>query len=267
MRSVFSAGLLDAFIQHQFNPFDLTIGVSAGAYNLLCYLSGEPRISLHIFENFASTKNFINPVRFLRGGHLIDLDWIENIAFEERHIDLLSAYSKNKTLTVCLTDVHSGKAKYIQTRAENIKSVIKASAALPVLYRDFPAIENRPMTDGGVADGIPVAEAIRMGAKKIMVIRARHKHYVKTDTVAHQFIRFKMRKYPELLATMLKRVEIFEDSISLIRRPPPGIEIIEVCPPEHFKMGRFVHDRQSLLNGYQTGFKHAETAMHEWLNS
>jgi len=31
MRSIFSAGLLDGFIEKQFNPFDINIGVSAGA--------------------------------------------------------------------------------------------------------------------------------------------------------------------------------------------------------------------------------------------
>jgi len=49
MRSVFSAGLLDGFLQRQFNPFDFCIGVSAGASNLAIFLSG-PLIEPHCFS-------------------------------------------------------------------------------------------------------------------------------------------------------------------------------------------------------------------------
>ena len=73
-------------------------------------------------------------------------------------------------------------------------------------YRDFPRLENRLMSDGGVADGIPVIEAIRQGATNIMVVRSRHKEYMKKDTIIHKFIRWKLRNYPQLVATMTKRI-------------------------------------------------------------
>jgi len=36
-RGIYTAGVLDAFMQFGFNPFTMGIGVSAGAQNLLCY--------------------------------------------------------------------------------------------------------------------------------------------------------------------------------------------------------------------------------------
>ena len=38
MRGIFAAGVLDEFLQEKFNPFDLFIGVSAGAVTLASYL-------------------------------------------------------------------------------------------------------------------------------------------------------------------------------------------------------------------------------------
>ncbi len=37
MRGIFAAGVLDAFLEHQHQPYDFAIGVSAGASNLLGY--------------------------------------------------------------------------------------------------------------------------------------------------------------------------------------------------------------------------------------
>jgi len=264
LRSVFSSGLLDGFIQHQFNPFNFYIGVSAGAYNLLAYMSACEGKSIHIYEKFASDKRFINFTRFIRGGHLIDLDWIEAMAFDKSHIDLNQIYHQNKPLYVCLTDVLNGRPVYIDTHQNNVKSTIKASAALPLLYRSSPKINGRPMTDGGIADGIPVAEAIRLGATNIMVIRARHKSYVKKDTLSHALIRWKVKQHTNLLNTMQHRITTFEDSLSLIRNPPEGIIMTEVCPPENFNMGRFIHNKQQLIDGYHMGYNAAEKTIEEW---
>lgn len=65
----------------------------------------------------------------------------------------------------------------MEARRDNLALLLKASAALPVFYRNFPEVDGRPMADGGVDEGIPVAHAIRMGARRIMIVRSRHEHY------------------------------------------------------------------------------------------
>jgi predicted patatin/cPLA2 family phospholipase len=62
------------------------------------------------------------------------------------------------------------------------------------------------MTDGGVADGIPVAETIRLGANRILVVRSRHYGNVKNDTVWHKMLRRKLREYDVLVKTSLERI-------------------------------------------------------------
>ena len=266
MRSVFSAGLLDGFLAQAFNPFDFAIGVSAGACNLVSYLAGTPKKSLQSYLDFALQKEFINYARFLRGGHLLDLDWISDVAFCAPGDGLNAATLEAKPLYICVTQVATGQPVYIKTTLENLPGALKASSALPLIYRDFPALNGELMTDGGVAQGIPVAEAIRMGARRIMVVRSRQKYYKKTDTLGHRFIRWKLQRYPALLATMRKRVEIHNQSMALIRRPPPGVKIVEICPPKTFAMGRFTRRRKALLHGYQTGLSAADDAIAKWTN-
>jgi predicted patatin/cPLA2 family phospholipase len=265
MRSVFSAGLLDGFISEGFNPFDFYIGVSAGAYNLTTYLNNVPSIGFNLFEQFATSREFINICRFLCGGHLLDLDWIEHFALSSPLIDLQRVFAQGRPFFVGMTVIETGAPIYIQVTPDNISSVIKASTALPWFYRDFPCVNDRSMTDGGVSDSIPVGEAIRMGATRIMVVRARHKHYLKKDSPAHRFVRWKMRAYPRLQQALAGRVISHNDVITLIRNPPTGVSIIEICPPENFSLGRFSRNRQQLRDGYQFGIESASEAIAQWM--
>jgi len=63
MRSVFSAGLLDGFLQHRFDPFDGYLGVSAGASNLAFFLAGRSGNSLHWFLKAAESRECISRTR------------------------------------------------------------------------------------------------------------------------------------------------------------------------------------------------------------
>jgi predicted patatin/cPLA2 family phospholipase len=264
MRSVFSAGVLDGFLDRQFNPFDFYIGVSAGASNLAAYLSGESGKSMQIFRDFARRPEFMNFGRFLRGGHLLDLDWLFEITFGRTHFDLSAIYNHAKPLYVCVTEVETGSAIYVDTNANNLAQALKASTALPVFYRGFPLLNGRAMTDGGVADAIPVARAIELGAKKIMVVRSRPANFRVTDTLAHRWIRRQMRRYPQLHATMKQRVQRHEAALVLIRNPPDEVKIVEVCPPAKFTAGRFSRGSEKLELGYQAGQQAADWATEQW---
>lgn len=264
MRSVFSAGVLDGFLFLQFNPFDLYFGVSAGAYNLLPYLAGISDASIRAYLELATSKQFINYRRFLSGGHLLDLDWLVQASLHKTDLNPRCLYYTSKPLIIPVTDVDTGQAVYIETNRENIEIAIKASMALPVVYRDFPLIEGRAMTDGGVADGIPVAEAIRRGATHILVIRSRPIDYIKRDSMWHKFIRWKLQGHPALVQTMRERVSRFEEAIALIRQPPSGIHILEICPPATFNSGRFNCHKEQLRAGYTIGVAEATSIMQRW---
>jgi predicted patatin/cPLA2 family phospholipase len=264
IRSIFSAGLLDGFLANDFKPFDFYIGVSAGAFNLLAYLSAQHGKSLELYKQVIASKDIIRFRRFINGGHLIDLDRITELVFDNIENDLADILSRANPLYICLTDVTSGNASYVRATQDNIKSTIKASASLPLFYRDFPRVNNCLMSDGGIADGIPVEEAIRKGATNIMVVRSRHNNYMKKDTIMHKYIRWKLRQYPALVESMRNRIAIYQRTLSVINNPPDNINIIEVCPPSEFTMGRFNTQYESLMKGYQQGLIQATSVIDQW---
>jgi predicted patatin/cPLA2 family phospholipase len=120
------------------------------------------------------------------------------------------------------------------------------------------------MSDGGIADGIPVIEAIRRGAINIMVVRSRHNHYMKKDTIIHKYIRWKLKGHPELVAVMKKRIEIYQKALSVISNPPKHVNIIEICPPTNFKMGRFNTQYSKLIDGYRKGKNLSKSTIERW---
>jgi predicted patatin/cPLA2 family phospholipase len=267
MRSVFSAGLLDGFLAKQFNPFDFYIGVSAGAFNLTNYVAGLSGRSLQVFQQLATDRQFMNYWRFLRGGHLLDLDWLFAAVTTALPWDPAQGPELERPIYIGVTDVMSGNARYVAASAANLEQAMKASAALPLLYRGFPRLDQRPLTDGGVADGIPVAEAIRLGATRIMVIRSRARTYRKRDTLGHKWIRWKLRRYQALQQTLRERVTRFEAALQLMRRPPAGVHILEICPPEDLTIGRFNRNPRQLQTGYDAGLAQAQTAIQQWHSS
>ncbi|MDQ7000163.1 MAG: patatin family protein [Mariprofundus sp.] len=263
MRSVFSAGLLDGFLQRDFNPFDCYIGVSAGASNLAMFLAGEQSRSLQFFIQLAGRKDFISPIRFLRGGHLLDLDMLMAAIMAEK-IDLAAIFRNKKPFLVCTTDVENGKPNYFETNASMLLDALKASMALPLIYRKFPVLNGRASVDGGMSDAVPVAEMIRRGATRLMVVRSRPAAFIRKDSWGHRYIRWQLRDYPLLVHAMQQRVERHRQVNRIIARPPPGIEIVDICPPAHFRMGRFASDQQQVLLGYHAGLSMADDAISQW---
>jgi len=266
LRGVFSTGLLDGFLEAGFNPFDLFIGVSSGASNLAAFLAGMVGRNKRIYLDYSVRPAFIDFSRFLRGGHLIDLDWLWEITIREIRLDLATIYSRAQPFIVVMTDVQTGAAVYRPTDARDLEQLLKASSAVPLLYRDYPRIDGRPMTDGGVADAIPVGEAIRRGARRIMVVRSRHRDYVKRNSSSEYLIRWYVRAYPLLEQAVAKRVRRYNDTVALIRRPPDGVAIVEICPPERFRVSRLSQDLSVLQEGYDQGRAAATEAIARWKN-
>ena len=264
MRGIFSTGVLDSFLAAQFNPFDLLLGVSSGAANLAAYLARMPKRNFKIYTDYSLRPEFISLKRFVCGGHLMDLDWLWDKTIAEIRLDLKTIFTTNKLFLIGLTDVATGEAIYKQTDGDRLEDVLKASSAMPIVYRKFPLIDGRPTVDGGIAAPLPVDAAIERGARKIMVIRSRPKHYKKREMLSNAVLRWKLKPYPALRKAIAGRVHRYNEALSLMRTPPPGVSILEICPPDDFRSARFGRNKGILVDGYQQGQSMGELAMRSW---
>lgn len=204
MRGIYSTGVLDALLDNGFMPFDLCIGVSAGSTNLAAYLAHMPKRNYHIYMTYSLSKKFINVWNFIKGKHLMDLDWMWRETIEHMRLNLDNIMMNHCDYFVGITDAVTGKIRYVMPDKSNLETVIKASSAVPILYRHPVIIDGHPYYDGGLSDPIPVKEAVRMGARKIVVIRSRKYDYRMKDST-NILTRWLLRKYPKL-SLLLKSV-------------------------------------------------------------
>ncbi|KPM93585.1 phospholipase [Vibrio alginolyticus] len=264
MRGVFSCGILDHFLASEFSPFDSFWGVSAGASNLAAYLAKMPGRNLKIYLDYSLRKEFISPSQLLRGGDMMNLDWMWNVTLEELGIDKSALKADSRPFFLGVTRQDNGQAEYHLPDIDDLAETMKASSALPVLYRNGVSLNGIQYVDGGVSDALPVAEAIKRGAKEIMVLRSQPASYQKPRGKFSALTRRMLKETPGLIEPMLTREVRYNQTLALINNPPPGIEIIQVCPPETFKLKRLSRSPAPLRHAYELGIEAGKEAIIRW---
>lgn len=257
MRGIFAAGILHAFGKESFDPFDLYIGVSAGACHLASHLAGQNDRNFDITLRYSLSSNFINPWRFLFGGHLMDLDWMWEQTISNYRLNLTYLFNKlrtqNKEYIVVATSMDTGNALYLRPAENTLEHYLKVSSSLPVFYRNILEINGEKATDGGIADSIPVREAYLRGATDITVIRSRPSDYVKKQSHFTFILSIYFRKYPRLVEKFKQRARNYMAAVYFIHHPPEGVRITELAPPNNVGIGRTTQNEAVLRATYQIG--------------
>lgn len=258
MRGIFAAGVLDEFLTQQYQPFTSYFGVSAGATNVAAYLCKQATRNYEVITNYSCRPEFINLPRFVKGGHLFDLDWLWQETIREIPLNTDEFSQSPHDFYIVVTAVDSGQAHYLKAYSPHIVEQLKASCAIPIAYRHQPVINDVAMTDGGVADPIPVKKAYEMGATEITVILSRTLGYRKAPLKALWLIRQLYKAYPALAAATIKRAEIYNSSIDFLNNPPSDCKVNVIAPPKAFKVGRTTKNQAILNSGYQMGINEAK---------
>lgn len=264
MRGIFAAGVLDAFMEQSFLPFDMLIGVSAGSINAAAYLANQHGRNYKVFTDYSLRPEYISWKKFLRGGHLMDLDWSWDITGRELPIKADSLFKRNIDFEIGITRNSDGSSRFIQATPENLSDVMKASCSVPLFYRNFLKVDGEIVADGGVSAPIPVERAIEKGATRIMVIRSRKSDYRMKNGNENKLSRFLFRKHPGLAKAIQKRPDTYNQTIELINHPPAGVEIIDICPADSFSTRRFTQDKEILDKDYKLGKEQGMEAIGRW---
>ena len=259
MRGIFSTGVLDGLLDRHYRPFDFCLGVSAGSTNLAAWLARQRGRNHKVITDYSCRPQFISFKRFLLGGHWLDLDWLWEITIREIRLDLEAFDQQPIPLYVVTTKVADGQAAYIRATAGNLEQLLKASCSVPIVYREFTVLEGEPMTDGGVADSIPVIKAYEMGARDITVILSRPNGYRKTPPRTPWLLRRLLSQAPQLAEAMINRAEQYNRAIDFIENPPAGCRIRAVAPSNGFAVGRTTTDPVKLREGYEMGLAAARS--------
>ena len=259
MRGIFAAGVLDEFLAQQYQPFTSYFGVSAGATNVAAYLCKQATRNYKVITDYSCRPEFINLSRFVKGGHLFDLDWLWQETIREIPLNTDEFSQSPHDFYIVATAIESGQAHYLQATGSEMVEQLKASCAIPIAYRDYPKINGMAMTDGGVADSIPVKKAYEMGASEITVILSQPLGYRKKDNKVPWLTKQLYKDTPALAQATIQRSKNYNDSIDFLHNAPHDCKVNIIAPPMGFKVGRTTKNRAILNSGYQMGISEAKT--------
>ena len=271
MRGVFAAGVLDAFAACGFAPFDLAVGTSAGAAALASHLAGQPGRNRRCLVGLMRRPEFVHPwhgpTRALRGGHWMDLDWLFDACERDDPLDVAALLACDVELVVAATSADTGAPVYLVPRADDASLLIKASSALPVLYRGPVVVRGHRLVDGGVAAAIPVQEAYRRGARRILVVRSRATGISRQPGLEHCLGAFFARGSPALARAIWRSPAAYQATLDFIADPPSDCTIVEVAPPAPLATGRTTRQLATLERDYALGRASGEDAVVRWAHS
>ncbi|MDE1263881.1 patatin-like phospholipase family protein [Vibrio aestuarianus] len=173
-RGIFTAGVLDAFLLSNFDPFHEFYGTSAGALNLCAYLCRQRGLGKAFILDLTTDPNFFNLFGYVRRKQYLNLDWaLDRISeFPYRlDIDMGRRVLEQRQAYAATTSASTLHDHYFPMLGERWRDVLTATCAIPRLYPHEVKLDDGAYIDGGVSASIPVQEAWRKGSRFVAVIR------------------------------------------------------------------------------------------------
>jgi len=272
-RGVFSAGVFDAFQHANFNPFMLGLGASAGAQNLFSYFVGVPGYARRAIAELSVKPNFFVPYRWFGRCGVLDLDsYFAHIVNDENFrlpYQQTQSITQSRQLYFVATKKDSLKATYLDPEPHNMMRYLKASSAVPLLYKGGVQVQGDTLIDGAVSDPIPVRRAYLHGATDIVVVR--------TVPISQQQSCWRQRlstlKLDKALPAQYKHMldvheQAYVDALEFMRSPPPGVRVMVLAPKTPLRSMLLGSNSYALRSDYLTGRRLGANALprlNNWL--
>ena len=258
-RGVFSFGITDTFINRNYDPFDIYMGVSNGVAVLCWYLIRETDNNLEKML-YAATGDYLSYKNIFVGKDIIKFHQMyeDGEKMFKPSMEKIKNNLKGKDYIAVVTDAIEANAEYYSFGDGEWMPKMIASGTLPILVRTPSLIDGRRKFDGGVADPLPVEKAYEMGAKKIIVIRTYEKKFRRKLKIENYIGALLSKEYPKLRKALLVHDKTYNRALDFINNPPSDCEIVQLCPPEKLKSKRDSKNIEILKADYKLGKKVAK---------
>ncbi len=247
LRGMFSAGVFEAFLQKDlFFPY--ITAVSAGACNILSYMSSQPLRTRQIIQKYVTDPRYFGLRNLLKQGSIFGFDFM----FGEMSKDLLpfdySAFrSYEGLLEVGATDCRTGNAVWFnQSSFDDNFLPVRASASMPFLA---PVVHYRgyELLDGGLTEPIPVGRALNAGYEKFVIVLTRNSGYYKKQSIPQWLIKLWYKKYPRLWEAVAQRPDRYNKQLALAEKLAQEGKAVIIRPRRPLKTGKLDAKPDKLL--------------------
>lgn len=256
-RTAFSSGVLDAFIEHQHNPFQLYVAVSGGAIAASYFISQQKR---HCFEAicFLSEKNrFVKYTNVLKAQPVMDVDIFHDISNIHFPFDMEKALKEleNKQFSIVMTNMLTAEAYYCQPKPDNWREAVIASCSLPFVTKGKHSLNGTDYMDGAWSDPLPVEWTVQQGAMDITIVRTTPANLKSSKSWIDYIGEIYYSKDEKIRQAFSKNHEKYNRSIDYINQIPRGIRIHQIAPEQPLKAGSYTNSIALLEEDYKMGYQ------------
>ncbi len=182
MRGMFTAGVLDVFLEQGFRGFSHIYGVSAGAINGANFKAGQ--VGRFCRDTLAARDNpaFMSLRSLALTGNVTGREFLyDTVNTRMDPFDCAAFNADPVPFTVVASDLTFGTAAYLEVADLPAQmDAVMASSSLPCLS-EVVAYDGRRLLDGGTCDSVPVERALADGADELVVVLTQHRGYRKSE--------------------------------------------------------------------------------------
>ena len=258
MRGVYTAGVLDYFMEKNLY-FDDCYGVSAGACHISSYVSKQIGRSMKVTLDYINDKRYCSINSLIKTGDMFGVEMLYDLIPNKLELYDYDTFNKFKgNFYSVVTNCKTGKAEYIKIK-DMKKDIIavRASSSLPLLSR-IVEINGKEYLDGGITDSIPIKKSIKDGHKKNVVILTRDKTYRKSKPKFLSLLKFKYKKYPNLVKAIENRYKMYNETLDFLEEEKAKNKVFIIQPKLPVKISRIEKDKDKLKELYDQGYEDAK---------
>ena len=251
MRGLYSAGVLDVFMQNNISA-DAVYGVSAGALFGLNYKSRQIGRALRYNLKYAHEKNYMGLYSLITTGNVMNKDFcFKKLVYELDKLDFETYKNNPIDFYAVVTNLETGQPEYIKIDdAQKDMEYFRASGSMPFVSKPVE-INGNLYLDGAIGDAVPFKKALETNYEKIIVILTRPFGYRKG--VSHLPYKLIYGKFPNFVETANNSCKKYNETMNLIEKYESEDKIIVLRPSKLIKMKRVEKDKTKLQNIYDLG--------------
>lgn len=261
---MFTAGFIDALLEHEDIRFDGMIGVSAGALFGCNYKSRQKGRALRYNIKLKNDPRYMGLRSLIKTGDLVGAHFAYHVVPFEIDIFDAEAFRNNPIdfWMVC-TDVITGEPVYHQMKevCHHELDWMRASGSMPVVSRPVQ-IDGYTLLDGGITDSIPLKKFQEMGYERNVVVLTQPRDYFKKPSKINWIIRAFTKKYPKIAECMERRYEMYNSQLEYIAKEEQKGNTLLIYPDKPLQIGRTEQNEEKMLRchklGYDTAMKRIE---------
>lgn len=259
MRGQFTAGVLDYFLEH--NLFcDQVIGVSAGALNGYCYVSGEVGRTCFLNMKYCNDPRYLSMKSFVHTGNACGREFaFHEVPEKLEPFDFQAFRDSPITLTAVSSDLELGEADYHAVRDLGRNADLPyliASSSMP-LVSQIVEVDGKKLLDGGTCDSVPIMHSLLTERKKHIVVLTQDATYEKGPNKLMPVLTQLYGDFPYYLDRLRYRHVEYNRTYRQVARMHEAGELFVIRPQRPVEVRSMEHDQDKLLDLYAQGYAEA----------